>query len=74
MEKEFIEVMRKSCAEIRMLRSEIERLKPKAEAYDMLVPIIRQLPQPSYGQSEDLVWELERRIDRMEKPEQDAAS
>lgn len=59
---EAIEMMNRRKAEIISLRTIIERLKPKADAYDNLATIVRLLPQPSVGMGEDLVWILDKRI------------
>ena len=59
---EAIEMMNRCKAEIISLRTIIERLKPKADAYDNLATIVRLLPQPSVGMGEDLVWILDKRI------------
>lgn len=67
---EAIEMMNRCKAEIVGLRTMIERLKPKADAYDNLAAIVRMLPQPSVGMSEDLVWTLDKRIRELApKPE-----
>ena len=67
---EAIEMMNRCKAEIVGLRAVIERLKPKADAYDNLAAIVRMLPQPSVGMSEDLVWTLDKRIRELQpKPE-----
>jgi hypothetical protein len=50
------------------LRATIERLGPKADAYDNLATILRLLPQPSQGVGEDLVWILEKRIRKLTPP------
>lgn len=59
---EAIQMMNRCKAEIVGLRAVIERLKPKADAYDNLAAIVRLLPQPSVGEGEDLVWTLDKRI------------
>lgn len=68
--KEAIEMMNRCKHEITGLRAEIGRLRPKADAYDNLASVLRLLPQPSVGMSEDLVWVLDKRIRELEpKPE-----
>lgn len=59
---EGIEMMTRCREEIRSLRVQIERLKPKADAYDNLAAVLRLLPQPGQGMGEDLVWTLDKRI------------
>lgn len=59
---EAIEMMNRCKHEIMMLRAQIDRLQPKADAYDNLASVLRLLPQPSIGMSEDMVWILDKRI------------
>lgn len=59
---EAIQMMERCKGEIRDLRAVIDRLRPKAEAYDNLASVLRLLPQPSIGMSEDMVWVLDKRI------------
>lgn len=66
---EAIEMMNRCKHEIRDLRAVIDRLRPKAEAYDNFAAIIRLLPQPSVGMGEDLIWVLDKRMrELMPKP------
>jgi hypothetical protein len=65
---EAIEMMNRCKQEIIGMRATIDRLKPKADAYDNLVTVLRLLPQPSVGMGEDLVWTLDKRIREL-KPE-----
>ena len=60
--KEAIEMMNRCKNEIISLKATIDRLKPKADAYDNLATLLRLLPQPSVGMGEDLVWVLDKRI------------
>lgn len=60
--KEAIDMMNRCKEEIRSLRSVIDRLKPKAEAYDNLATLLRLLPQQSVAMGEDVVWILDKRI------------
>jgi hypothetical protein len=59
---EAIQMMERCKHEIRDLRAVIDRLRPKAEAYDNLASVLRLLPQPSVGMGEDMVWVLDKRI------------
>jgi hypothetical protein len=59
---EALEMMNRCVNEIAGLRSTIERLKPKADAYDNLAAVLRLLPQPSVGMGEDVMWVLKKRI------------
>lgn len=63
---EAIQMMNRCKHEILELRATIERLKPKADAYDNLASVLRLLPQPSIGMSEDVVWVLDKRIRELE--------
>ena len=66
--KEAVEMMNRCKHEIVGLRAEIDRLKPKAHAYDNIASILRLLPQPSIGMGEDMVWLLEKRICELTPP------
>lgn len=66
--KEAIEMMNRCMSEIIGLRSIIERLQPKADAYDNLATVLRLLPQPSQGAGEDMVWRLKNRIKELTPP------
>lgn len=59
---EAIQMMERCKHEIRDLRAVIDRLKPKADAYDNLASVLRLLPQPSVGMGQDMVWILDKRI------------
>lgn len=60
--KEAVEMMNRCKQEIIGMRATIDRLKPKADAYDNLVIVLSLLPRPSIGMGEDLVWTLDKRI------------
>ena len=67
---EAIDMMNRCVNEIAMLRVTIDRLRPKADAYDNMAAILRLLPQPSQGMGEDLQWVLKKRIQELTpKPE-----
>lgn len=68
---EAIEMMTRCKEEIAHLRAVIDRLEPKADAYDNLASVLRLLPKPPVGMGEDLVWVLNRRIQEMESVEQE---
>jgi hypothetical protein len=73
-DKEAVEMMNRCRHEIMNLRAHIDRLTPKAEAYDNIAAILRLLPQPSRSMGEDLLWALDRRIREIETIiERDAA-
>lgn len=60
--KEAIDMMERCKHEILTLRSVIDRLKPKADAYDNLAIVLGMLPQRAVGMGEDVVWTLNKRI------------
>lgn len=66
--KEAIDMMLRCKNEILSLRATIDRLKPKADAYDNLATLLRLLPQPSVGMGEDLAWVIDRRIKELTPP------
>ena len=65
-DKEAVDMMRRCHDEIRALRAEIDRLTPKADAYESLAAVLRLLPKPSVGYGEDLTWLLQKRIREVE--------
>ena len=72
--QEAIQMMNRCKQEIVSLRSLIDRLQPKADAYDNIVTILRLLPQPSVGMSEDLVWTLDKRIRELQPKQETVAA
>lgn len=66
--REAIDMMLRCKNEILGMRATIDRLKPKADAYDNLAAVLRLLPQPSIGMGEDVVWTLDRRIRELTPP------
>lgn len=64
--KEAVEMMSRCAAEITQLRAEIDRLSPRAAAYDSISDILRLLPKPSQGYGEDLLWNLRKRIKELQ--------
>jgi hypothetical protein len=64
--QEFIEMMNRCKHEILDLRRTISVLRPKAEAYDMVLKILNLLPRSGEGMSEDVVWILDKRIRDMQ--------
>ena len=72
--QEAIEMMNRCKQEIIGMRATIDRLKPKADAYDNLVVVLGLLPRPSVGMGEDLVWIIDKRIRELTpKPAENAA-
>jgi hypothetical protein len=66
-DREAIEMMQRCKHEIIGLRQEIDRLRPKAEAYESVAQVLALLPQRSVGMSEDMVWALDKRIREIEQ-------
>ena len=60
--KEAIDMMNRCKHEIMNLKATIDRLKPKADAYDNLAVVLGLLPQRGMAMGEDLVWVLDKRI------------
>jgi hypothetical protein len=72
--QEAIEMMNRCKQEIIGMRATIDRLKPKADAYDNLVIVLGLLPRPSIGMGEDLIWIIDKRIRELTpKPAESAA-
>lgn len=66
--KEAIDMMLRCKNEIVGLRATIDRLKPKADAYDNLAMVLGLLPRQSVGMGEDVVWTLDKRIRELTPP------
>ena len=64
--KEAIDMMLRCKSEIMSLRAQVERLSPKADAYDKLAIVLGLLPRASIGMGEDVVWTLDKRIRELE--------
>lgn len=65
--RNFIDMGRRAASEIKMLRAQIDALRPKAEAYDLLSKIVHHsLPGAPQGYSEDIAWRIEREIEQVE--------
>lgn len=73
--KEAIEMMNRCKHEIIGMRATIDRLMPKADAYDNLVIVLGLIPSRcGSGMGEDLVWLIEKRIQELTpKPVENAA-
>ena len=61
-DREAIEMMKRCSDEIKTLRNTIDRLLPKAEAYDAFLTMLSLLPQKSQSYGEDLAHTLDKRI------------
>lgn len=71
--REAIEMMNRCKQEIIGLRATIDRLTPKADAYDKLSIVLSLLPRQGVGMGEDLVWVLDKRMRELEPPKADPA-
>lgn len=60
--KEAIDMMQRCKQEIVGLRATIDRLKPKADAYDNLAIVLGLIPRQGTGMGEDLVWIIDKRL------------
>ena len=60
--REAVQMMARCKEEIKNLRAQIKRLKPKADAYDNLAIVLNLLPRQSMSVGEDLVWVLDKRM------------
>jgi hypothetical protein len=67
--REAIEMMTRCKQEIQSLRAQIDRLKPKADAYDNLAIVLSLLPRQSIAMGEDLVWVLDKRMRELKSDE-----
>jgi hypothetical protein len=73
--REAIEMMNRCKHEIMNLRATIDRLKPKAEAYDNLAILLGLLPRQGIAMGEDLVWVIDKRLRELQpKPANDAVA
>ena len=63
--REMMEMARRAASEISDLRRTIERLKPKADAYDKLSIVLGMMPQPSRDYGEDLAGRLYKRAEEL---------
>lgn len=72
-DQDAIHMMQRCREEIVSLRRQIDRLAPKAEAYDAMTAILGMIPRQAQGYGEDMVWRLEKEIaeiqHRMMEPE-----
>lgn len=64
---EAIEMMRRCKSEIELLRSNINLLQPKADAYDNISALLGMLPKPRRGHTENMEFMLGRKLKEMEK-------
>ncbi|MGE0290638.1 MAG: hypothetical protein AB7I42_25155 [Bradyrhizobium sp.] len=72
---EAVEMMQRCKQEIMLLRAEVGRLQPKADAYDNIATVLRLLPRPGVSMAEDFVWVLDQRIrDLTPKPDEEGGN
>ncbi len=64
-DNEALEMMKRCRDEIRLQRTVIDQLTPKAQAWDQLCKVLNLLPQAPQGYGEDLAWRLDKRIDEL---------
>ncbi|MHA7968993.1 hypothetical protein [Rhizobium sp. CAU 1783] len=64
--QDYLRMMERTRSEIKELRATIDRLAPKAGAYDLIAQILGLLPRQSQGYGEDLVWKLDQKIKDVE--------
>lgn len=63
---EALQMMQRCAEDIRALRRQIDTLRPKAEAYDMIAKILQLLPSGHcMGSGEDVLWLLDRKIAKL---------
>lgn len=67
--KDTIDMIHRCIEEIEMQRREIDRLRPKAEAYDAITVILGLLSKPPQGYGEDIVWRLRKQLDELRQNE-----
>jgi hypothetical protein len=66
-DKEAIEMMQRCIEEIEIQRGIVAKLKPNAEAYEVIREVVRMAaPRTSYGAGEDLVWRLKKKITQLQ--------
>lgn len=63
---EALEMMMRCKEEILSLRRTIDRLTPKADAYDQMSKVLNLLPERSQGMGVDLAWSLQKRIEELQ--------
>jgi hypothetical protein len=63
--REMIEMAKRASSEIKDLRRNVERLAPKADAYDTLRQVLDMAPRRSQSMSEDVAWRLDQRVEQL---------
>ena len=68
---EVLQLIRRCTDEIKTLRKQIDYLKPRAEAYEAMLTVLRMVPRGGMiGEGEDLVWSLDRKVREIEHEEE----
>ena len=65
-DQDAIQMMQRCREEIIALRRQIDRLTPKAEAYDAITAILGMIPRQAQGYGEDMAWRLEKEISEIQ--------
>ena len=65
---EAVEMTERAASEIEDLRRQVDRLLPKADAYDRLCQVLDLLPKPPRGYSEDVARMPRKRIGELQAP------
>jgi hypothetical protein len=64
--RDVIDMAQRCIEEIDRLRAQVDRLAPKAEAYDLLRDVVNGMQKGnSIGYGEDLVWRLKKQIEEL---------
>lgn len=60
------QMLSRCSTEIKDLRRQIDRLAPKAEAYDALLTVLNLLPKGNRSTGEDIAWLLDKRLSELQ--------
>lgn len=66
-------MMQRCANEIKGLRGAVERLQPKAEAWDMMQQVLGFISRPTHGTGTDLVGQLEKEIAKIDNADREEA-
>lgn len=73
-DKDVADMIHRSIEEITMLRGQIDALRPRAEAYDLITKILNLQPAPSQGYGVDIVWQLKKQLAELQPAVEVAAA
>jgi hypothetical protein len=63
---EFVDMMKRASAEIKLLRGVIKNLEPRADAWDTMQMVVRvAAPKQGGWSSEDVAWMLDKCIEEL---------